>query len=156
MFVQSGAGLSVSDQISLSFRINLKPSTEIKLTTKENFEDLIGHVTMRVQTERSKEKSKGIGKMLYLPCIENADARYAGNASYIIDVVLHKSQFDEILKTSRVGYIPSDVLISVSGMNYGCDEDDILWNNKTFPQLQVDSIALTIPLSLSSISDSTS
>lgn len=155
LFVQAGASILGSDQILLSYQISLKPFTEIELTTKENFKDLIGHVTIRAKTERSEEKSEGIGKMLYSPAIENVDARYADNARYIVNVFVPKSQFDEILATARAGYIPSDVLISVSGMDYGCDEDDLLWNNKTFPQLQVDSIALTIPLSLSSVSDAT-
>lgn len=151
LFVKAGAGVSVMDQISLSYRVSLEPRNEIELATKENFEDLIGHVTIHAEIERSEKKSEGIGKMLYLPSIDN------DNALYFVDVLVPKPLFDEILATARAGYAPSGFSIYVSGMDFGCapDGSEIKWDNKTFPELKIDSIFFTIPLSLPTTSDAT-
>lgn len=94
----------------------------LTLATGGNFKEMRGSLQLTPNADQQVDQ-KYIGYMAYLG---------AGVMDYIISIPLPKSQFDNLLEASRLGRIPSQIMIKFRHKYIDCEGfDDYKWDNKS-------------------------
>lgn len=130
----------------LSFGVRLAQRESIKLASGEKFEDLDGRVTVLPDTEAPGEDQKGFGTLHHFAACDDDFDPFP--PSFIVQTVLPKHQFNELLSAAKLGRVPSVISVDIEGMEYDWQPDGSgkKWDNKTSPKLDVKSVRFNVPL----------
>jgi hypothetical protein len=81
-------------------------------------------------------------------CKESESIDMYHKASYTLDAKIPRRRFDALLAAVSQGRLPSEISITVGGMTYDWQPDGSgkKWDNKSSPELPVESISFYIPL----------
>lgn len=139
-------GIGETEGSYLSFRVRLSGNESVTLSTGESFDDLNGRVTVKPDRGEQREQEKQVGSVHYLEAFD--DDIHPQPASYIVQATLPPNRFIELLSAAQFGRVPSEISVSIEGMEYDWQPDGSgkKWDNKNSPYLPVSSVNFLVPL----------
>lgn len=135
----------------LVFKVRLSLRESIRILPDEiTFQRWTGRVAIVAGSDDVNriESKEHIGFISYESARELSRDLPSAPASYSVEVVVSKTQFEEVLSATRLGRRPRLISISAKDMDYDWQPDGSgkKWDVSTHPSCQVFSITFNVPL----------
>ncbi len=102
------------------------------------------------------QETAPIGEISYSePYQDPLDERFSQPEFFFAEIEVDDREFESLLTSVRTGKATPNILVNVSGLDYGFspDGDNKIWRNKTSPNLPVTSASFTWPLGKFEVDD---